>query len=297
MARSSARRIFYDLRPSKQSERRIMMDVLRAAGESGLPMANYRYVGMGAVRFYDFLLVHRYLGINQMVSLEHDHGMFLRAQFNRPYEFIDVRNQTTSAFISADPFDLPTIIWFDYDGGLGPHIAEDVSSAGVKLKQGDFFFVTVNGHPPRAIDRQRTADRLVWLQDTLGDLSGDVRLSDVEDSSFAIAVHKVLLAAFKNAFASRRDGSFKVVLQVEYTDTSNIVTVGGAFLPDGLAITFVERLTKQLPFLGRGDDTLYEIVALPITEQERALFDRAATKRGRSAERNAFSNGSRAAAR
>jgi hypothetical protein len=118
LARSTAKWISYDLRPAKQSERRILLDVLKTAGEAGLPLSGYRYVGMGAVRFYDFLLVHRYLGIDHMISLEHDNKMFKRAEFNVPFSFIEVRNCTSTTFIADDSYSEPTVAWFDYDGGL-----------------------------------------------------------------------------------------------------------------------------------------------------------------------------------
>src|SRR4051794_25050618 len=89
--RSTARFIPYDLRPAKQSERKILVDLLKTGGDIGLPIGDYRYVGMGANRFYDFLMLHKHLGICSMVSLEHDPKMFKRAAFNVPYNFIDVR--------------------------------------------------------------------------------------------------------------------------------------------------------------------------------------------------------------
>ena len=130
-----------------------MMDVLRAAAESGLPMAEYRYVGMGAVRFYDFLLVHRYIGVSSMVSLEHDENIFRRAKFNVPYDFIDVRNQDTGAFIAGDSFETPTILWLDYDGGLSPRIIDNLTAAALKIKQGDFLFTTVYGGIPIKLEQ------------------------------------------------------------------------------------------------------------------------------------------------
>ncbi len=63
MTRSTARFISYDLRPAKQSERTILLDLLRLTSDSGLNITGYRYVGMGANRFYDFLLMHKYLGL------------------------------------------------------------------------------------------------------------------------------------------------------------------------------------------------------------------------------------------
>ncbi len=249
-------------------------------------MTEDRYVGMGAVRFYDFLLVHRYLGIDQMVSLEHDKKMFRRSVYNVPFSFIEVRNQSTAKFIEEDRFECSTVAWFDYDGGIGPHILGDIAGISLKMKLGDFFFATVYGGPPSAIDKLNDSDRFIWLQDTFGDFAGEVTIEDVENANFTSAGHKLLLAAMKSAFAARRDGRFRFLLQVEYTDSVSMVTVGGAFLTDGQALDVKKRLAQRLPFLvGRGG-RLYEITSFHLTEQECTLFDRAVTKSGRSPARN-----------
>jgi len=285
--RSTASFISYDLRPAKQSERRILLDLLKIAGDCGLPITDYRYVGMGANRFYDFLLIHKYLGIAKMVSLEHDPVMFKRAVFNCPYSFIDVQDKTAADFISADPFTVPSILWLDYDGGISPRIVHDIASLSTKLKAGDFCFVTVFGGPPRALDRENDQARLAWFQDQLGDVAADVSLADVERASFPDAVHKVLIAAFRNAFSVRRDGQFIPFLQVEYADSLPMITVGGGFLADGQAVSFRRRIKGALPFLSTEDTKLYEIRSLHLTERERALFDRATTRpTKRSSERN-----------
>jgi hypothetical protein len=286
MARSTAKFISYDLRPAKQSERRILLDVLKAAGESGLPLTNYRYVGMGAVRFYDFLLVHRYLGIDKMISLEHDKKMFLRSEFNVPFSFIKVLNKTSNNFIQEDSFNDPTVAWFDYDGGLGPDMLRDISAISLKMKLGDFFFVTVYGGPPGAIIKFSDADRFAWLEDNFSDLTGQVTIEDVENANFTSAIHKILLSSIRNSFAARREGVFRFLLQVEYSDSVPMVTVGGAFLADGQATDMIKKITRQLPFLPINRDILYTITSFHLTEQERTLFDRAVTKAGRSPARN-----------
>lgn len=285
--RSSAKFISYDLRPGKQAERRIMIDLLKIAGDCGLPITSYRYVGMGANRFYDFLLFHKYLGLKDMVSLEHDPVMFKRAVFNVPFGFIDVQPLSSADFIATDAGTLPTIYWLDYDGGIGEHILNDVVSLSMKLKVGDFCFVTVYGGPPKAIDRESDEGRLVWLQDQLGAVAGDVTLSDVERSNFPIALHKILIATFKNAFAPRRDGAFVPLLQVEYSDSQPMITIGGAFLVAGQAVAYRERMASSMPFLSTGTPQLYEIKSLNLTERERGMFDRAVTaKKARSKERS-----------
>lgn len=286
---STAKFVSYDLRPSKQAERGILVDVLKVAGDCGLPIRDYRYVGMGANRFYDFVLLHKYLGVRDMVSLEHDPRMYERALFNVPYRFIDVRNIRVIDFLATDAPSCSEIIWLDYDGGIGPDIVSDIASAAMRAKVGDFCFVTVAGAPPRIMQNESDSNRLTIARDLMGDVASDVELQDMERSRFPSAVHKILMASFKNAFATRREAIFVPLLQIEYADSMPMVTVGGAFLAPGTATEIRTRLKKALPFLSYDREKLYEIRSFHLTERERALFDRAITSpKKRSSERNAL---------
>jgi hypothetical protein len=285
MASSTARFISYDLRPAKQSERRILVDVLKLGGDCGLPIDTYRYVGMGANRFYDFLLLHKYLGLSNMTSLEHDPAMFRRAAFNVPYRFIDVQPKNAAEFIADDDGLPPSIYWLDYDGGISSEILADISSFSTKMKRGDFCFVTVAGEAAPFMEKLKGTERLSWFQDNLGEMAGDVTIEDMEKSSFYKAIHKVLMAAFRNAFAPRREGKFVPLLQVFYSDSMRMVTAGGAFVADGTAVEYRDKVKRVMPFLNTTDNEIYPIRSLYLTERERSLFDRAVTStKERSAE-------------
>jgi hypothetical protein len=111
----------------------------------------------------------------------------------------------------------------------------------------------------------------------------------IQKADFPAAVHKILMAAFKNALATRRDGLFVPLLQVEYSDSVPMVTVGGALLADGQAFAIRTKVAKDLPFLETKATLLYAIEDFHLTERERALFDMAATKQRRgSPEQNAL---------
>ncbi len=288
-AKSTAKFISYDLRPAKQSERGMLVDVLKIGGDCGLGIREYRYVGMGANRFYDFLLLHKYLGIRDMISLEHDEGMYARAVYNVPYRFIDVRHTTVVEFLANDQKDKPEILWLDYDGGISQDIVADIMNMANRLKQGDFCFITVSGRPPRVLDRSSDADRYTKIRESMGDLAGEVTVKDVEQSSFPLAVHKILFAAFRNAFALRRDGTFVPLVQVEYADSTPMVTVGGAMLSDDTAAAYRRRMKHAFPYLSTDALRLYDIRSFNLTERERSLFDRASTAQSkRSPEWNAL---------
>lgn len=283
--RSSARSVTYDLRPAKQTERRIMLDLVSYAESCGLNTSDYRYVGMGANRFYDYLLLHRYLGLRKMVSLEHDEEMHRRAELNVPYDFIDVVNVSTTEFMAEDIYEGNTIYWFDYDDAVNQDILQDVLALATHVNPGDFVFVTVPGVHPRAIRKLSSTQRADWFAETFGDLAGGISMADCEDNSFFRSVHKLLCTSIVNAFAPV-DVVFSPLCQIVYNDGIRMVTVGGPCFTENDSDRIVERCRRELPFLETQDGRPYRIPNLSLTDRERFIFDRASTGRKNSKEAN-----------
>lgn len=275
--RSSAKFVSYDLRPAKQSERKIMVDSFLAAIEAGFPVPSYRYVGMGANRFYDFLMMHKYLGIDSMVSLEHDKTMAQRADFNRPYHFITVRRKRVHDFLLEDRHEGNTIYWLDYDGAINVSMTDDITSLATQVTLGDFLFVTSGGEVPGSLLRTSSADRLRELKDSLGQLTGSLVMNDVEDANFPIGVYKILRAAFRKAFSGRPDGIFRPFFRIRYADSTEMVTYGGVFGAPKQCDGLVKLLEHRMPFLDPIGEEAYQIGRFDLTEKERRLFDLAAT--------------------
>lgn len=277
MSRSSARFLAYDLRPAKQAERLMLVEYLRCATECGFKLADYRYVGMGGNRFYDFLLLHRFTGIKRMVSLEHDEDMHLRAAFNKPFEFIDVRQESVGDFLASDGYIGPSIFWLDYDGGISPDMISDILSLGVVAKPNSFFFITVFGDFPRFLQKLNDAERLAWFQTEMGDVAQGLDHADVQRSEAPRAIFKCVAAALRSAFAFRGDGSFDIQFSVQYSDSAKMVTVGGFFGARGSAAEIQGRRSTSLPALEGSDSQMFHLRNLNVTERERHLFDLAAT--------------------
>ena len=272
---SSTNFIAYDIRPSKQAERRILMDFLKCANEIGVAVSDSRYVGMGGTTFYDFHLMHRFLGINTMISLERDPKAYRRCAFNCPFDFINVSRRTAADFLLKDRDERKTIYWFDYDDGFSREITADIVSLGTRMKLGGFGFVTVYAGPTGALEDFSTEQRLEWFQDELGEFSVGLTVSDMANTEFHKTLIKVLVSAFKNAFAPRMDGVFQPLFQVLYKDSTLMATVGGIFCGPEQAPQVVARVKQDLPFLLNSP---YRIRQLNLTERERVLFDKAVTK-------------------
>ena len=274
---SSARRVQYDLRPSKQIERKMILDSLNVAMEGGFSIPKYRYVGMGGNRFYDFVLVHKVFGIRSMVSLEHDDEFYLRAQFNAPYKFIEVKNASVGDFVSGDSYDSNSIFWLDYDGNLNLDVVQDIATLGVRVHAGDFVFCTVRGSPSKFLRNFKTTRRLVELKELFGALSQSLTVDDVENSNFSIAIIKILRAAFTNAFAFRRDAKFWPFFQILYADGAEMITYGGVFALQEEWDIFRPNLESKMALIYNRGAIVYRIERLNLTEKERILFDLAAT--------------------
>jgi hypothetical protein len=108
---SSGKKVAYDLRPSKQAERYIIVDVLRQLERLGLKISNYHYVGFGSFFFHDFRLFHHELNIGRMTSIEGDSSIISRCEFNKPYSAIDVYDGMSSAFLPSLERTKRYILW------------------------------------------------------------------------------------------------------------------------------------------------------------------------------------------
>lgn len=79
----SYRIINYALRPAKAIERRMLCAAL-AGLHRFQRIEDYRYIGFGSIYFSDFQLLHRELGISDMLSIEKDVAAEACFRFNLP---------------------------------------------------------------------------------------------------------------------------------------------------------------------------------------------------------------------
>ena len=281
MTRSSARFLSYDLRPAKQAERLMLIEYLRCSTECGLKLADYRYVGMGGNRFYDFMLLHRFIGIKKMVSLEHDDDMYLRSSFNNPFDFIEVSNSSVEDFLAQDNYDGPSIFWLDFDGGISQQTISDIQSLGVIARPNSFFFITLMGEYQKFLSDMNDADRLAWFQNELGDVGQNLSQDDVQVSKSHDTIFKCVSTALSSAFAFRGDGIFSAQFSVRYSDSMKMITTGGFFGAMGSAAEIALRRNTCLPNLSKSEQELFYLRNFNVTERERGLLDIAATAKDR----------------
>jgi hypothetical protein len=277
--KSSAVSIPYDIRPSKQIERRIILDMLLTAASNGFPVARSKYVGMGGVKFFDFTMFHRYLGLKEFISLEHDTTLLDRCNFNKPFESVSIYDGSFSDFITDFRATTPHIFWIDYDYGLSEDLKDDLLSVGSKLPSDSFLILTVDGEPNRAMAKASSDDRMHDLQEQLGYFLGQKTLPDFEDEDFRKTVADILLRIVRYSFNARPDGEFFPILKMIYKDSSWMVTVGGFFSSPARGANLIREWHARMRFLPRHDsDRFYELPRFNITDAERRLLDMQTTK-------------------
>ncbi|MEA4939156.1 MAG: O-methyltransferase [Christensenella sp.] len=140
---------FYHLRPNKSIDRTLFSQVLLGLSRI-LPISHYQYIGFGSFLFDDFKLLHDIVNISNMISLEIDPREYDRARFNIPYNCIDLRNMSSTEFISEliTEEDSQSIVWLDFvePKELSRQLA-DFAALLEKLNPNDVVRITLNANP------------------------------------------------------------------------------------------------------------------------------------------------------
>ena len=143
-ARNDAGMINYYLRPNKQVERKIILEILQTVIgilKPSTTSTNYQYVGMGSFYFFDFILMHKFLKIDDLVSIENRSDVN-RFKFNLPYDFITFHNMLSTNYLAAiHDWNKKSIIWLDYTQGLSGNnaLSPDINLIGKNSGKNAFF--------------------------------------------------------------------------------------------------------------------------------------------------------------
>ena len=108
----SWKKVNYQLRPAKQLERRIMLDTFIAMAQCGFRLRKYKYIGFGSIFFYDFVLFHKLLGIDKMLSIEHDYEAESRVQFNKPFRDVEIKMGRSDEILPVMDMKEEYLAWF-----------------------------------------------------------------------------------------------------------------------------------------------------------------------------------------
>jgi len=220
------------MRPAKATIRRMIVEVLSKL-EPLAPLNQYRYVGMGSIFFRDFQVIHRRLGIDDMITIEGDHAAAERVRFNIPLACVSpMIEQTSTALPKIALESKPHIIWLDYEQRVDQQVLADVDEAVLRCAKGSVVIVSVNA------DRWRDRnDRESWLSD-LG--PAEQRPNPKTPSKlreYALLSYRVLRTRLDSAIRSRNAGLpasqqvvLRQVLHLLHKDGQQMLNVGAVLV-------------------------------------------------------------------
>ena len=218
----------YDIRPSKQVERRMFLDFFRRLASSGTPVEQYRYTGMGSIHYVDHIMFHKFLGIQKLVSVEKDTEIEQRIQFNRPFKCVEIQMMEVSEYLPTVDPEEKHILWLDYDNRLSRSIIDDVRSSARYLSKGSFVLVTVDAEPSK--DSSGPAKEYDRYKQTSGELwDPKWSISDFERGELQHRSLDLLGRALREGVSGRPGVKALPCFSFAYADGHQMATIGVQF--------------------------------------------------------------------
>jgi hypothetical protein len=264
--------INYSLRPSKSIQRQIIFDGVRLLPDV-MDLDRLAYIGFGSIWFTDFVLAHKLLRIDDMVSIESDDIGYSRAKFNAPYSTVRVEHGLSTAILPKlfdDPSlaGRPWMLWLDYDYDFDDSVRGDVRSVIENSPVNSILIITFNG-----LDRkygQKPTERIEHLRGLFGSVVPDeLKPEDCKAEEMQVTLADLGLDFMKSIAAEiARPGSFVPAFRVLYRDGAPMVTIGGV-LPARGAVRGVRDLVNGPSWPSRPEKP---IAAPHLTMREAAVL-------------------------
>jgi hypothetical protein len=252
----------------------MMIDLIRRLDRFA-SLGAYRYVGLGSPYFSDFSLIHRTLGIRDLVSIEREQSDEPRFRFNVPFATVELKFGDTSEVLPELDWQQRSIVWLDYDGSLDDAKLADVALLVNKLASGSILAVTVNVQPHYVID-----ERLDVTRQQLGTyLPRRYTAKTLGGWGLAEAVHEILDEHIRRSLADRNAGisthaaiHYRQLFHFRYRDGARMLTIGGILFDAGVTARVDGCAFGDFDFF-RDAGVPYEIAVPRLTLREMRHLD------------------------
>lgn len=274
----SYEKINYSLRPAKAIERKMLCDAFRRLSPFG-KLESYRYVGFGSTYFSDFILFHKSLGIQNMISIEKDKLNEGRFSFNLPYKCINLEFGDSNDVLPDMSWNIRTINWLDYDGTLDLNVLSDINFLVTHVQPGSLITVSINAHPKSftSSDVSSIAEkRLNFIKDNVGEDKIPLGIDGKGLGGWGTAqlyrriIQNEIEQTLNDINGGRDEGShlkYKQLFNFHYSDGAKMLTVGGILYDEGQQHIVEQCAFQDLDFT-RTDDDSYIIKVPNLTYRE-----------------------------
>lgn len=276
------KKIDYRLRPAKHAERVMLVDLFKRMRFA--PIETYQYIGFGSVTFVDFRMIHKALGIKDLISIEASESEEEKTRFNNnnPYAGLTLHFGHSSKVLPTLDLAKRLLVWLDYDGALSRSMANDLAIIARNAPSGTFVGVTfAASFPIKSPGRENELKRL--KEEFPEFLSDDTKATVLDGAKFGefgrSTLGALLEKAVLDADAGEQDaGKIRSVRQIcffKYKDGAPMVTVGWLIVAASDIPTFEVCQFDALPFVRTGSVPFVIkiplVTPLEIREMERRL--------------------------
>jgi hypothetical protein len=277
MATRSFEAINYSLRPNKNVERKLIARILHAIGKSPrFDWHEYRYLGLGSMWFVDFVMMHKSIGISDLVTIEKEQSRARRVAFNVPFSCVQVRIGMSTSVIRELAWDKRTIAWLDYDDQLRSYMFDDLNEIVVKSTSGDIIMVSVNAETSQlnVIENGVVVDPMTVLRGLVNPtyipVDAGKRLSR---NQFPALVGEVMFNFLKSSVLSTTgDLDFFPLFNFAYADGAKMVTYGGMIVDANDHKIMKDLVLQSFEFMAQHGQ--FEIQVPHLTLKEKLEMDR-----------------------
>ena len=250
----------YLLRPSKQVERKLFIETLQRLLAGGFSIYDYTYLGFGSVYYADFILFHKYLNIKNMICAESE-NIPKRMNFNRPYEFIDLRMQEVAEVIPSIDREKRYVVWLDYDYSLNDEVLRDLSSLIKVLSRKSIFIITVEADHrfPGIKDigdlnlDERIEEMLKRFRNQLEKYyDGEIKRNMITKNRLPLLMAQILRNVIAENIPISEGTSFSQLFNFNYADGAQMLSIGGIIGDDETRMQLKQCKIYELDFVTEG---------------------------------------------
>lgn len=271
----------YLLRPSKQVERKLIIETLLRLRAADYNISDYTYLGFGSVYYVDFILFHKYLYIDKMICVEHE-PIEKRMKFNRPYRFIRLRMSPVDDVVLTLSRNKRHFVWLDYDSTLQTSILDNIDSFLQQLAPKSILLITIDARArvpreeedPNWSDSDRDCHALDYFKTNFERIVGRPICADELQGKRTLRglLARIIRGKIEEAMLGRSGYEFIPLFNFYYSDNAPMLTIGGIIEKEGEGRLLWADHLRSLKFLTRRLDPV-QISVPALTLRERHWLD------------------------
>lgn len=273
---SSFKKINYSLRPAKAVERKMISFALKKLNRFE-NLSNYQYIGFGATTFHDFVLFHKDLGINKMISIEVS-GNKQRFDFNKPFHCIEMKYGDSQSILPSVSWGQKTILWLDYDKLISSSSLDDVITFFSSAVSGSVFLLTLNCEPEAyGTDNEQRREKIA-NDIGIDNLHFGNKMIDFSSKNLPNTLHKIINSKINSTLINRNgllsNGNqlvYEQLFNFHYADGVKMLTIGGMLVNVADKKLFDLVQFDEYSFIKRNEEVFSIDVPILTTKEIRFL--------------------------